>query len=321
MTEHTEKTQSEKDLEKVEKRRRLFFGGALVFAFVAIAGGVTAKIWEPDWNHGGLPKSKEHPGGNVVEDAFNPKYVMLLYLDIEDIGDAGDLRMRAVRLQFPSQGYAQGGKSNMWEHNKVEITNWINCLNKGTLTAPRPVPSPTPSKDCEWPNSPKTHVKKEGLERFIFNQAHHFVIYIQNRNIEYHETDPAWFGRLLAEKDNNNKHKRASKNWSFFASQVLTPRDSSDDQTGDNLITGNNSLKLIYMKNFYKGRNDFGGGYHDLEHGEKEDNDNGNGHGKRSYSLSINASLPATTLTGTPSVTIPIILDPDTGNQGGGEPT
>lgn len=295
--------------QRTEKLRRFVINASIVSVLIAVGGGITAKVWEPDWNHGGLPK-KEHPGGKAVDKTFNPKYVFLLYLDIEDVDPGGQLRMRAVTLQFPSQGYnPKENSSNTWTQNKTEITNWINCLNKNKFQFVEANPN---SVNCEWleykPGKPNEYVRKEGLEDFRFNQQHHFIVYIQNKDIKYHDTDPIWFGKLRNKKDNNGKHMRASRNWSFFAARPIIPTTHKNDKDGDILIVGDNSPQLIYMKNFYKGRNNFHGGYYDL--GKEE----------RNYSLNINAILVAAKWGGSSTITVPIIFDPDTGNMGAGDP-
>ena len=76
-------------------------------------------------------------------------------------------------------------------------------------------------------------------------------------------------------------------NWSFFGAKVIRPTTANDDTGASNLIKDNNSLKLIYMRNFHKGRT-FINTYYDL--GEEE----------RNYSLNINALLPVTNWGGAP---------------------
>lgn len=270
------------------------------------AGLLEQKVYDKDYNHGEHASGENHPS-KAVNDAFNPKYVMLLYLDIED-NAGGALRMRATTLQFPVVSYVNGdNRLNTWERNKYRIANWINCLNKPEFpnSSPNPNPMQDPSITCHWPSGDRRYVKKDGLGSFVFNQPHHFVIYIQNQNIEYHKEDPIWFGKLLGEME-NGKAKRAEKNRSFFGARVITPSTAVGDRRRL-LIAGYNSKKLIYAKNFYQGWRFFGG-YYDL------------GDCKHAYSLNINAELPATTLLGGASVQVPIIVDPDTGNMGGGDP-
>ena len=113
-------------------------------------------------------------------------------------------------------------------------------------------------------------------------------------------------------KMKDGKHVKANKNRSFFAARVITPTATWNDQGGVQLITDSistkNSKKLIYAKNFYQGWKFFGG-YYDLGTCNVRD-----------YSLNINAEFTATGLTGGNSIQVPIILDPDTGNMGGGDP-
>ena len=53
---------------------------------------------------------------------------------------------------------------NNWVNNKVEITNWINCLNRNGLKVDQPNPN---SAHCDWPieKQPgyKDYVRTEGF--------------------------------------------------------------------------------------------------------------------------------------------------------------
>lgn len=266
--------------------RRFIIGTAVVTVLAALVSAkIGMELYNPDWNHGGDPSKEKHPHNNT-NDSFNPRYVMLLYMDIEDQDPAGDLRVKAIRLQFPSVGWNPNEPNptqvNTWAANEQQVVHWINCLNR---------------PPCSLPAQTQQFRINEGLDNFTFNQPHHFVIYIQNRNIEFNRRYPVWFAQHLSEME-NNEHKKAKENWSFFGAKVL-------DVTS---ITGNNSKKLVYVKNFFKGWDFFKGGYYKI------------GGDRHSYSLSINAEMPATDLAGQSPLKLPIIIDPDTGNQGGGDP-
>jgi hypothetical protein len=270
--------------------RQRLVGAALTAAFVVfISGGIHMLSYNPDWNHGGDPAAPHHPNSKV-DGEFDPKYTMLLYMDIEDSDMAGEnfVRIRAIRLQFKSVGWQQG--NNTWETNKRKITDKINALNSSNTP-------PTESK-------PDLYVYP-GLADFVFNQPHHVVIYIQNNNIDFDASHPIWFGNRLLEPGPGPKPEKARANWSFFAAKVETPMEL-DGTTP--MITGPYSKKLIYMKNFFRGWGFFDGYYRI-------------GTDRHSYALNINTLVKVTDTLGGGSASIPLIIDPDTGNMGGGEPT
>lgn len=131
-----------------------------------------------------------------------------------------------------------------------------------------------------------------GLTDFAFDRPHHLVIYVKNEGTDYDKDRPIWFGRELNAKVMHID--RASKNESFFGAV----RDSDAGIT-------NGSPNLVYVQNYYHVGD-------------------GNGHNHRpivneeiAYALKINALVPSI---GDASLMVPLIIDPDTGNMGGGHP-
>ncbi|MET1112880.1 MAG: hypothetical protein ABWX67_15290 [Allosphingosinicella sp.] len=262
-------------------------GAAILFAALLFSHN-------PDWNHGGNPTDPHHPSSSI-DAAFDPKYIMLLYMDTEDsFGAIQDtLRVRAVRVQFRSVKYGNPA-ANTWENNQQQIAEVINQLNAGGM--------PTPA--------PQSVYVKQGLTDFDFNQPHHVVIYIQNKDVHYNPVYPIWFRDILVEPGPDGKPQKADKNWSFFAAAVKIPMVA-----GKPAITGNFSKHLIYVKNFYRVKG-LGPYYSNIST-------------RQSYALQINALVRLTDTAGNDADTsgkasaniLPITIDPDTGNMGGGEPT
>lgn len=140
--------------------------------------------------------------------------------------------------------------------------------------------------------SPGAHHIFPGLKNFAFDRPHHFVVYVKNAGVDYLPGRPVWFGKKLI-KDVFGVNV-ASKNESFFGAM----RDAAAITSG--------SPNLVYMKNYYHVGN-------------------GNGHNHRpikanegfAYALKINALMPSAE---DPTYKVPLIIDPDTGNMGGGQP-
>lgn len=143
-------------------------------------------------------------------------------------------------------------------------------------------------------SSPGLHHVFPGLKNFAFDRPHHFIVYVKNPGVDYIPGRPVWFGKKLIRDVFGVKV--ASKNESFFGAM----RD-------DGPITGG-STNLVYMKNYYH-----------------VGNGSGNGQGHRSirrnerlaYALKINALMPSVE---DPTYKVPLIIDPDTGNMGEGQP-
>lgn len=138
-----------------------------------------------------------------------------------------------------------------------------------------------------------------GLRDLIFGQPHHVVVYIKNENITY-PVRPIWFGNSL--QGTVKEHKGpARENHSFFKTNIITP-------TGQEKIEGAVSKQFIYFENHFHKHNLLTG--HDpILKGEI-----------RVYSMKI--ALFSQSIKGdvAEDFGVPIIIDPDTGNMGGGEP-
>jgi hypothetical protein len=272
-------------------RRSLLAGSVLFIGILAVVGGITQQFYNEDWNHGGKPTDANHPNGKVNRE-FDPKYIMLLYMEVEDNDVSSALHVRAFRLQFLSEGYGEP-TNNTLVANQRKIVDQINNLNAtGTWI---------PSSDL---------IVKQGLRDFVFNQPHHFVIYIKNQHVKYNSNHPIWFGDTLLEPGPNGKPQEAEANRSFFGTQIKT----MDGTNGTLVINPPYSNKIIYVKNFFRGWNILDG-YYKI------------GNKMHPYSLNINAEIDVadsagsvTNMQGHAYGTIPIIIDPDTGNMGGGSP-
>lgn len=191
--------------------------------------------------------------------------------------------IRARRLHYP---IAENGTANTWAAIRSSAVTWIEALNDGEVTEDRPN---------------KLYLF-HGMRDFVFGQPHHVIIYIKNENIEYPDR-PIWFGKRLngtvLDLCMNPQTGNAKENHSFFNSTVVH----------DLTELGNSvSNKAIYFENHHHKRV-FLGGHKPIETLEQ-----------RVYSLKIN--VISQSITGNPAYdsVVPIIIDPDTGNMGGGIP-
>lgn len=131
-----------------------------------------------------------------------------------------------------------------------------------------------------------------GLKDFAFDRPHHFVVYIKNPGVDYLQDRPVWFGKKLIKNVYGIGH--ASKNESFFGAI----RDSGSISGG--------SPNLVYMRNYYHIGNGNGQNHRPIKHNER-----------LAYALKINALMPSAD---DPTYKVPLIIDPDTGNMGEGQP-
>lgn len=265
------------------------FGGVAAVAFVAFIASAVMTAVNPGWNHG-QDATKSHPDSKI---AFDPKYTTLLYLDLKGSGDTRPdvTNLKAVRIQFRSVGWPNG--TNTWETNQAEIAKWINYLNNDDNDALQTI------RPDFWVHDNPTYLH--------FNQPNHVAIYIRDKNVKY-DNIPVWFSDVLIDKDENGKPKDAHENWSFFNAEIKTPVSPQ----GAALIGDDYSQEVLYMKNLFRHKSGWGPfkDYYKIK--EKNPHD---------YSLNINALLEVDGGVGSQLVRLPIVLDPDTGNNGGGEPT
>jgi hypothetical protein len=132
-----------------------------------------------------------------------------------------------------------------------------------------------------------------GLKKFAFDRPHHFVIYVKNPGVDYLADRPVWFGKKLIRDVFGVKV--ASKNESFFGAI----RDAGPILGG--------SPNLVYLKNYYHVGNGNGQNHRRIN-GER-----------LAYALKINV-LMASPDDNDPTYKVPLIIDPDTGNMGEGQP-
>jgi hypothetical protein len=173
------------------------------------------------------------------------------------------------------------GGANEWSDNESRVRDWVNYLNS---LAPLQLPDPrtAPTAFDAW----------LGLDDFAFNQQHHAVFYVKNRGISYDRDFPVWFSDSL--QDNVFGVRVASANKSFYEAEVYNVAG----------ITGGFSSTLIHMKNYYQLYR--GGAYGSIM----------NGQDRLAYAININAAAPLSI----GGWALPIIIDPDTGNMGEGQP-
>jgi hypothetical protein len=195
-----------------------------------------------------------------------------------------DFQLHVTRVHFD----AAIGTPNEWADNEQRVSAWINYLNAlppSTLPPqPQPLPAPQP------PSTP--FVARLGLGSFAFNQPHHVVFYIKNKGVSYDSNIPVWFSDSL--QDNVYGVRVAGPNKSFFEAEVY----------GVGNIDPAFSDQVIHMKNYYMIFR--AGSYVPIV----------NGQDRVAYGININA---AAQMAGG-GLALPIVIDPDTGNMGEGQP-
>lgn len=170
---------------------------------------------------------------------------------------------------------------NEWADNAPRVIDWINYLN-----------SLAPSTDPDPAHAPTPFSHSLGLTNFAFNQPHHVVFYVRNKMISYDRAFPVWFSDGL--QDNVYGVKVASPNNSFFEAEVY-------DVAG---IDSDFSDKLIHMKNYYHAcENNI---YRPIVNWQE----------RYAYAININAAAQL----GFGTSAVPVVIDPDTGNMGEGQP-
>jgi hypothetical protein len=138
---------------------------------------------------------------------------------------------------------------------------------------------------------PPTDKLFEGLKNFAFGQAHHVVFYVKNSAAEFDSEYPIWFGKKL--RNAYKGSKKAEPNESFFGANPETI----------NSISGG-SKSVTYVENHFKVGS---GNAHKPIPKDKN----------LIYSLNLNVVVPSNE---DATYTIPLIIDPDTGNMGSGGP-
>ncbi|MEA3060803.1 MAG: hypothetical protein QOJ94_584 [Sphingomonadales bacterium] len=137
---------------------------------------------------------------------------------------------------------------------------------------------------------------KDGLYQLGFSRPHHFIIYIKNKGVAYGKY-PIWFGHKLLNPRPSGGFD-ADNNRSFFEAK-LSPSYSIGIDVAD---------KFVYVKNYF--------------YTADETNDDLAPENRRkivgeklTYALNINAIIESSD---NPAIQIPLTIDPDTGNMGGG---
>ena len=265
------------------RRRGMLIGSWLAMTLALMAAGAPAQ--EAAQN----PRLKVGDQWNHGEDPwdphpanfkFHPERVGIIHIELLD-----NFQIKATRFHYDSLG-ADGDKS--WGLNQataIKVIDWLN--GNGDL--------PEVDGICRF----------DGLMDLKFGQPHHVVVYIKNKNIKY-PPRPLWFGDSLQGTVKNDVSQEtrmgsADKNRSFFNVSVLTP-------AGENRIKGDVSKQFIYSQNHFH-KHKLLTGYDPISEGEL-----------KVYSMKI-ALLSQSMVGGVAEKSeIPIIIDPDTGNMGGGHP-
>jgi hypothetical protein len=172
------------------------------------------------------------------------------------------------------------GGANEWGHNEARVAGWINYLNG---RPPSTLPDPQ--------DAPTAFTATLGLDDFAFNQPHHVVYYVKNDRVSYDEAFPVWFGDTLREEVLGVRV--ASRNKSFFEAEVYNVA-----------AIATFSKKVIHMKNYYQMEQ--AGTYVPIV----------NGTNRLAYAININAGAQMQV----GGWTLPLLIDPDTGNMGEGQP-
>jgi hypothetical protein len=218
--------------------------------------------------------------GHPANSNFNPEWVCILYIELMP-----NFAIKGLRFHHR---IALG--ANNWIAIKTDVLTWINQLNANVRHS-----------DID-----RDRYTFYGLKNIKFHNPHHVIVYIKNSSVEFTDR-PIWFGDLLqgTVKDYNNVHQigpgPATKNRSFFNTAIYENISEIDQQGGPF------ANKLIHFENHLHKREQ--GRYRRLDDQEE-----------RVYSLNINVVGKSLDQAGQAEMDVPIIIDPDTGNMGGGYP-
>jgi hypothetical protein len=217
--------------------------------------------------------------GSGYDSNFRPMYTSLLHLEVMP-----DQSIKAIRLHIPTDA-----ADRRWENakNKEKVAYWINKVNKDEVCEK----NPQQGNPCK--PAPNEAVVYEGIGNFVFYEPQHVVVYIKNKSVKFDRDYPVWFGSRLI--GNVGQHgSKAETNGSFFGAHL------------DDLSIENYSTQILYMQNIFKEKHWYGG------HSDIDAKD------RKIYSLNLNTLINMTKLDGAGGYAVPLIIDPDTGNMGGG---
>lgn len=317
-------------------RRKLLVGSGLALTLAACSEGEPSgkrrkvsgedkypgmKNFSSGHNRGDNPwESTDEQQKNFVK--FEPKYVALIYVNVRAYKKIG---MDILRVHFPiDPKYTGWSGANGIE---VQVAKWINYLNKNSVPPPpapgapevapgmpqpkagpppwpTPIPTRSPQPGAPTPlipqyfldNPPTQHSCYAGIGDLAFSCQQHVVIYVRNDGIEYDPECPIWFGDTLRDTilEIPIPNQDAHSNDSFYMSKP--PRVSQ-------YISKGWANKLVHFRNYYQ-IGDGPGSYKSITNE------------RVMYSLNVNAWID----TGPDSPDMLVILDPDTGNMGEGQP-
>lgn len=141
--------------------------------------------------------------------------------------------------------------------------------------------------------------KVRDFSNFIFKGASNVVIYVDHRYLSYpSENVPVFFTETLLEQDKETKKPLpANKNKSFYDAAVFS--NAID-------VGGGDMRDVVYLRNYF---HELAPGDAEKEHGHKPIDPKGPGQ-KYAMNIILLAEQPMTPML------LPMILDPDTGNNG-----
>lgn len=239
---------------------------------------------------------------------FNPEWACLIYMRAS-FGPG--LAIEILRLHFRIRAADEAPKRDLRDIRTSALA-WINFLNGKDLSRPlvpeqpsdpQPVPQQVPANGSftvAGGAPPDENYYWVGLTNFAFAQQHHVVIYFRNPGVEFSDRPISFskdmIGRIM------DVGPVSTGNYSFYSARSweATPKE----------LRGEVSRKFVHMKNYYQVYD--GRDYRPIRNGGPYPDRVG-------YSLNINAKVASAYNDGGMSA-LPIIIDPDTGNMGEGQP-
>lgn len=258
-----------------------------------------APVPPPNANFGDDPTKPSGIHGKPLIN-FDPAWVCLIYLRLSSSPALG---MEILRIHYKVKTDATSKPELADVQTSIEA--WINYLNGLTLLpndTPKS-PAPTPVKIPEngkftGAGAPAFENKYwTGLTNFAFSEQHHVVIYICNKGVSLYDPPVSFTHKMLGSVMGTGPVSFG--NYSFYEAKAW--------QSGQ--ITNGYPQEFLHMKNYYQLYD--GSQYRAIRNGATPE--------RVGYSLNINARLASVYQDGGAS-DVPIIIDPDTGNMGEGQP-
>jgi hypothetical protein len=282
-------------------RRNVLIGSGAAVALAACEGpkplecpaasspSFTTKYFQGEGNKGDEPWESPDsvPGmgdyGKLKD--FATKSVCLVYMEIL----AKPFRINVARIYFENASMGSD-----WTTVESEVTTLIDRLN--SIAFPLAQTSPV---DPPWDLFSQEKYKYwVGLQDFAFKRQHHVIFYVKNQESEFNGKKPIWFGDKLQGKvfGHVGSQGQADWNYSFYG--------ASRKELALKVNAKEYSKAAVYVRNHYQKLKDEAYDYID------------NTTDKLVYALNINVI----TRTADGKLEVPMIIDPDTGNMGEGQP-